>query len=91
MKKLQNKNKTETKNRYGVRKSELIGLQALLLQQKMNENASENSAESPSNFSFSEKKEIKEKRESNVNDLINSKPVTKKRKKTKMFFLGESI
>ena len=87
MKKLQNKNK-ENKN-LGVRKSEFIGLQAMLLQQKMTHNSNENSKENSANSSFSEINENKDKRRSTVNDLINSIPVTKKKKKSKMIFLGD--
>ena len=87
LKKLQNKNK-ENKN-LGVRKSEFIGLQAMLLQQKMTHNSNENSKENSANSSFSEINENKDKRRSTVNDLINSIPVTKKKKKSKMIFLGD--
>ena len=87
MKSLQNKNK-ENKN-VTVRKSEFIGLQAMLLQQKMTHNSTENSRENSVNSSFSEKNENKDKRRATVNDLINSIPVTKKKKKSKMIFLGD--
>ena len=88
MKLLQMKGKDSNNKFTPVRKSEFIGIQAMLLQQQMANNPANNSMENSANSSFSEKVENKEKR-ATVNDIINSIPITRKKKKSKMVFLGE--
>ena len=90
MKLLKGKGK-DTNNKFTpVRKSDFIGLQAMLLQQQMgikpmnNNSMEKNSA----NSSFSEKVENKEKRLT-INDILNNIPVSKKKKKSKIIFVGE--
>ena len=54
---------------------------------KSNNNSMENSA----NSSFSEKNENKDNKErkSTIDDIINSIPITRKKKKSKMVFMDE--
>ena len=89
LKTLKNKNPTNQVSK--VRKSKFIEQQALLLLKQMeHNNNNENNGENSSNSSFSEKNENKEIKKTNVDEIINSKPVNKtKKKKSKINFLYE--
>ena len=92
LKTLKNKNPTNQVSK--VRKSKFIEQQALLLLKQMehnnNNNNNENNGENSANSSFSEKNENKEIKKTNVDEIINSKPVNKtKKKKPKINFLYE--
>ena len=90
MKLLQGKGKDKDSNNKftPLKKSEFIGLQAMLLQQQMGHRPANNTMEPRANSSFSEKLETKEKRLS-MNDIIINIPVTQKRKKSKKIFFDE--
>ena len=88
LKTLQRKSNTEEKNTHS-RKSQFIMYRASLLQQKMTESHDDVSNDNSGISNVSEKNENKENPKTAVNDLINSKPVSHKKKKSKIVFLGE--
>ena len=90
MKLLKGKGKDNNNKFTPVRKSEFIGLQAMLLQQQMGMKPMNNSSmeKNSANSSFSEKVENKEKRLT-VNDILNNIPVSQKKKKSKIIFFDE--
>jgi len=91
LKTLQNKNGSNNNKYTPVRKSEFIGLKAMLLQKQMAHKSNNNSMENSANSSFSEKNENKDNKErkSTIDDIINSIPITRKKKKSKMVFMDE--
>ena len=85
LKSLQKKNNSDEKNSHS-RKSQFIIYQASLLQQKMTESQNDVSNDNSGISNVSEKSENKDKPKLAINDLINSKPVSPKKKKSKIIF-----
>ena len=97
MKQKKKEENDEEKNKFRpVKKSKFVGETAKLLQEQLMKNIGKNNNENncnniENNNDIIHDNQIKKDETKQVNEIINEKPVsTKKRKKSKMVFLGEN-